>query len=422
MKMQEIKSELREGKKTLAVGAVLLLLAAALVLCLIRLDTVWGCLRLISNALAPLLCGLVIAYVLNVFVHFFEDIVFRPFKNAKGKLWLKIKRPLAVLLAYLVVLLVVAFIAFFIIPGVVESLSILGETLQKTLPETFQKVFNWVTNFAQKHDLTFVQEFIKNFNWNGLFTNVSHFTTDFVGSLVSVTVNVANAVFVLVMGFIFSVYMLFGKEKLLRGVKSMLLAFLPEKASRRIARVGAVANQVFFSFIRGQLTECVILGTLCYIGMSILGLNYALLISSIVALGALIPILGAYIGCISGVVILLLIHPIDALIFLIFLLCLQQLEGNLIYPRVVGSSIGLPPVWTLFAVLFWGGILGIPGILIGTPTTAVIYRLVRTSVRERLCEKQIDPQDPRLSDPIPVEEEGQQQLEEIVNKEGNEAE
>ena len=422
MKMQEIKSELREGKKTLAVGAALLVLAAALILCLLRLDAVGGCLRLISNALAPLLCGLVIAYVLNVFVHFFEDIVFRPFKNAKGKLWLKVKRPLAVLLAYLVVLLVVAFIAFFIIPGVVESMSVLGETLQKTLPETYQRALAWVTDFAQKHDLTFVQDFIKNFNWNGLITNVSQFTTDFVGSLVSVTVNVANAVFIFVMGFIFSVYMLFGKEKLLRGVKSTLLAFLPEKTSRRIARVGAVANQVFFAFIRGQLTECVILGTLCYIGMSILGLDYALLISSIVALGALIPILGAYIGCISGVLILLLIHPIDALIFLIFLLCLQQLEGNLIYPRVVGSSIGLPPVWTLFAVLFWSGLLGIPGILIGTPTTAVIYRLVRTSVRERLREKEIDPLDPRLSDPIPVEEEGQQTPEEPVKDEGEETE
>ena len=421
MKMQDIKTELREGKKTLAVGAALMLLAAALVLCVLRFDAVWGCLRLISSALAPLLCGIVIAYVLNVFVHFFEDFVFRPLKNAKSKIWLKAKRPLAVLLAYLIVLLVIAFIAFFIIPGVVESMSVLGETLQKTLPETYQRALTWVTDFAQKHDLTFVQDFVKNINWEGLLSNLSRFTTDFVGSLVSVTVNVANAVFIFVMGFIFSVYMLFGKEKLLRGVKSTLLAFLPEKTGRKIAHVGTVANQVFFAFIKGQLTECVILGTLCYIGMSILGLDYALLISSIVALGALIPILGAYIGCISGVLILLLIHPIDALIFLIFLLCLQQLEGNLIYPRVVGSSIGLPPVWTLFAVLFWGGILGVPGILIGTPATAVLYRLLRTSVRERLREKELDPLDPRLSDPIPVEAEETRSSEEESIEEGEDA-
>ena len=132
---------------------------------------------------------------------------------------------------------------------------------------------------------------------------------------------------------------------------------------------------MFFSFIRGQLTECVILGVLCYIGMSILRLDYALLISSVVALGALIPILGAYIGAGVGAFILLLVHPIDALIFVVFLVILQQVEGNLIYPRVVGSSIGLPPIWTIFAVTFWGGVMGIVGIWIGTPLTAVFYRL-----------------------------------------------
>ena len=123
-----------------------------------------------------------------------------------------------------------------------------------------------------------------------------------------------------------------------------------------------------------------------------------------VALGALVPILGAYIGAAVGVVVLLLVHPIDALIFLVFLVVLQQVEGNLIYPRVVGSSIGLPAVWTLFAVVFWGGLLGIPGILIGTPATAVLYRLLRTSVRTRLRERQIDPADPRLVEPAPLEE------------------
>ena len=167
--------------------------------------------------------------------------------------------------------------------------------------------------------------------------------------------------------------------------------------ARKIGQIGSMTNRVFFNFIRGQLTECVILGTLCYVGMSLLGLDYALLISSVVALGALIPILGAYIGAAVGVVILLLVHPIDAFIFLVFLLILQQVEGNMIYPRVVGSSIGLPPLWTLFAVVFWGGVLGIPGVLFGTPITAVLYRLFRTSVRSRLRAREIDPKNPALS-------------------------
>jgi len=418
MKLRDVRSDLRKEKRVLYVGAAFLLMAALLVLVVMYFDTVRGWIKILFNTLAPVFCGIIIAYILNVFVHFFEDIAFKPFAKSKSKRWKKAKRPLAVVLAYLVVLLLVLLITCFIIPGVIESMSVLAETAQKTVPGYVNSAVQWVTKFAQENDLAFVQDFIKNFDWGSMFSNVTKMTTDFVGSLVSVTVNVASGVFTFVMGFIFSIYMLFGKEKLLRGVKSTLLAFLPERAARRISRVGAVANRVFFSFIRGQLLECVILGSLCYVGMSILRLDYALLISSIVALGALIPILGAYIGCISGVVILLLVHPIDALIFLIFLLCLQQVEGNLIYPRVVGSSIGLPPVWTLFAVLFWGGVLGIPGILIGTPTTAVIYRLFRSSVHTRLREKNIDPQDPRLSQPTPFEDEDaedpeQQKLEDV---------
>ena len=228
------------------------------------------------------------------------------------------------------------------------------------------------------------------------------------------TFNVASGVFAAVMGFIFSVYMLMGKEKLLRGVKSSLLAFLPKAAARKVGQVATLTNKVFFNFIRGQLLECVILGSLCYVGMSILRLDYALLISSVVALGALIPILGAYIGAAVGVIILLLVHPLDAVIFLVFLLILQQVEGNLIYPRVVGSSIGLPPLWTLFAVVFWGGVLGIPGILFGTPATAVLYRLFRSSVRARLRTRAIDPKNPSL-----LQEEGAGEASQPEDAEGD---
>lgn len=415
MRLRDVKSDLQKEKRVLYVGTFFLLLAALLVLALLRPDTVTGWIHTLFSAVSPVFCGLIIAYILNVFVHFFEDIAFKPFEKSKSVRWKKAKHPVAVVLAYLVVLLVVLFIACFIIPGLFESLGVLAETTQKTVPGYVNTAVKWVTEFAQENDLTFIQDFVKGFDWSAMFSNVTKMTTDFLASLVNVTVNVASGVFTFVMGFIFSIYMLFGKEKLLRSVKSAVLAFLPNRAARKIGRVGAMANRVFFSFIRGQLLECVILGSLCYVGMRVLRLEYALLISSIVAMGALIPILGAYIGCVSGVVILLLVHPIDALIFLVFLLCLQQVEGNLIYPRVVGSSIGLPPVWTLFAVLFWGGVLGIPGILIGTPATAVIYRLFRSSVYARLRKKEIDPRDRDLSLSASFEEEDpeQQKLEDI---------
>ena len=375
-------------RRALHTGCLLIAFAALAVLAVLRFDQVWAGGFTLLNALSPVFGGLVIAYILNVFVRFFEDIAFRPFARSRSKIWKRLQRPLAVALAYLVVLLVAAFICFFIIPSLVESMSGLAVTIQHNLPIYANQAVAWANDVAREYDLTFVQDFLTGFNWTTLLSDATKFTTDFLASLFNVTVNLASGLFSAIMGFIFSVYMLFGKERLIRGAKDSLRAFLPERAARIAGRVGRLTNRVFFSFVQGQLTECVILGVLCYVGMSILRLDYALLISSVVALGALIPILGAYIGAGVGAFILLLVHPIDALIFLIFLVILQQVEGNLIYPRVVGSSIGLPPLWTLFAVMFWGGVLGIVVILIGTPVTAVVYRLFKTEVYARLRKRE----------------------------------
>lgn len=414
MRFREIGSHLREEKRVLHCGMLLLGFAALLVLILMKFDQVWGAVSTVAGTVAPVFYGIAIAYILNVFVHFFEDVAFRPFRNSKSKAWAKVRRPLSVALAYLVVALVIVFIAAFIIPGMVESLSVLADTVQQNAPVYFNNAMAWLNNFAQENDLTFIEEFLAGFNWSTLLSSLTEVLRDFLSSLVGVTFNVASGVFAAVMGFIFSVYMLMGKEKLLRGVKSSLLAFLPKAAARKVGQVATLTNKVFFNFIRGQLLECVILGSLCYVGMSILRLDYALLISSVVALGALIPILGAYIGAAVGVIILLLVHPLDAVIFLVFLLILQQVEGNLIYPRVVGSSIGLPPLWTLFAVVFWGGVLGIPGILFGTPATAVLYRLFRSSVWARLRTRAIDPKNPSL-----LQEEGAGEASQPEDMEGD---
>ena len=408
MRLKDIGISLRDEKKVLRNGMILLVFAAVLVLVLMRFDQVWGAVLTVVGTVAPVFYGIVLAYILNVFVHFFEDVAFKPLRNVKSKLWKRVRRPLAVALAYLLVALVLVSIIAFIIPGLIESMGILADTVQQTVPGYVTSAMDWLNEFAQENDLTFIQDFLRNFNWSNVLSSASAVLRDFLSSLVGVTINVASGVFAAVMGFIFSVYMLMGKEKLLRGVKSTLLAFLPRPTAQKIGQIATLTNRMFFNFIRGQLLECVILGSLCYVGMSILQLDYALLISSVVTLGALIPILGAYIGAAVGVLILLLVHPIDALIFLIFLLILQQVEGNMIYPRVVGSSIGLPPLWTLFAVVFWGGVLGIPGILFGTPATAVIYRLLRTSVRSRLRQRNIDPKDPQF--PLPPEEDEATQM------------
>ena len=408
MRLKDIGISLRDEKKVLRNGMILLVFAAVLVLVLMRFDQVWGAVLTVVGTVAPVFYGIVLAYILNVFVHFFEDVAFKPLRNVKSKLWKRVRRPLAVALAYLLVALVLVSIIAFIIPGLIESMGILADTVQQTVPGYVTSAMDWLNEFARENDLTFIQDFLRNFNWSNVLSSASAVLRDFLSSLVGVTINVASGVFAAVMGFIFSVYMLMGKEKLLRGVKSTLLAFLPRPTAQKIGQIATLTNRMFFNFIRGQLLECVILGSLCYVGMSILRLDYALLISSVVTLGALIPILGAYIGAAVGVLILLLVHPVDALIFLIFLLILQQVEGNMIYPCVVGSSIGLPPLWTLFAVVFWGGVLGIPGILFGTPATAVIYQLLRTSVRTRLRQRNIDPKDPQF--PLPPEEDEASQM------------
>lgn len=387
-----------KSRDRLKVGSILLVLAALLAMAVLHFDRVLGALNTLGNTLSPVAGGLVIAYILNVFVHFFEDIAFKPFEKSKSRVWKKLRRPVSVTLAYLVVILLVVFIVCFIIPSLVDSMSVLTVTIQRNLPIYANQAMAWANDIAQRYDLTFIQEFLREFNWSSLLNvlgDATKFTTEILSEVFNMTANVASGLFAMIMGFIFSVYMLSGKEKLIRGVKDSLRAFLPKRAAAVAARVARLSNRVFFSFIRGQLTECVILGVLCYIGMSILRLDYALLISSVVALGALIPILGAYIGAGVGAFILLLVHPIDALIFVVFLVILQQVEGNLIYPRVVGSSIGLPPIWTIFAVTFWGGVMGIVGIWIGTPLTAVFYRLFREQVYARL---------PRSRQPEPEEE------------------
>ena len=387
-----------KSRDRLKVGSILLVLAALLAMTVLHFDRVLGAMNTLGNTLSPVAGGLVIAYILNVFVHFFEDIAFKPFEKSKSRVWKKLRRPVSVTLAYLVVILLVVFIVCFIIPSLVDSMSVLTVTIQRNLPIYANQAMAWANDIAQRYDLTFIQEFLREFNWSSLLNvlgDATKFTTEILSEVFNMTANVASGLFAMIMGFIFSVYMLSGKEKLIRGVKDSLRAFLPKRAASVAARVARLSNRVFFSFIRGQLTECVILGVLCYIGMSILRLDYALLISSVVALGALIPILGAYIGAGVGAFILLLVHPIDALIFVVFLVILQQVEGNLIYPRVVGSSIGLPPIWTIFAVTFWGGVMGIVGIWIVTPLTAIFYRLFREQVYARL---------PRSRQPEPEEE------------------
>lgn len=362
-----------------------------------RFESFFSIFNVIINAVMPFLSGLIVAFILNAFVNLFENIIFKPLniRFEEGRIWNRIRRPITLVLSYLVLFAVVSVIIFYIIPELIKSGELFAENASKTLPGYINNVSSWFSSVMASFNLdpdinNVLNKFFQSFNWANMLENATKFTSDIFGGLLSATMNVASGVFTVIMSFIYSAYFLSGKEGLIKTAKKLLYAFTSRRTANRVSTFFAVSNNIFSCYVRGQLTECVILGSLCYIGMSIIGLDYALLISVILTISALVPLLGAYIGAFLGAIILLMVHPIDALWFLIFIVCLQQFEGNVIYPRVVGSSMGLPGIWTLTAVMVFGSLFGILGIIIGTPTAAVAYRLVKYRTHHRLESKGVD--------------------------------
>jgi predicted PurR-regulated permease PerM len=190
------------------------------------------------------------------------------------------------------------------------------------------------------------------------------------------------------MGLIFSIYILADKEHILSQINKLTFAYLPVKIAKRVKEIAKITSDIFTKFISGQATEAVILGVLCFIGMSVFKFEYPLLCSTIIAVTSFIPIIGSIIGCIPAVFILLMIHPIKALWFIVFIIILQQIEGDFIYPKVVGDSIGLPPLWVFFAIIAGGGLGGVLGMILGVPTASVLYKLLSSDANKKIKLKQ----------------------------------
>ena len=338
-------------------GIAIAAFAVGLIFVLFRFDAVSKVGGVLFNAVSSFILGLFIAYILNVFLNLFENTVFGRLTRSDNKVWKKLKRPVCVALSYAVIVLILLAITLYVVPEIFKSLELIGETARVNIPVYVDQIAKWADELSKQFDLDFstMVDSLKNFNWSSILSGATEFTTNFFSSLVNVTVNVASGIFTFVLSVIFSAYFLTSKESLL------------------------------LSFVRGQLTECVILGCLCFICMSLIGFDYALLISCIVTITALIPILGAYIGCGIGAFLLLIVNPMDAVWFVIFFICLQQFEGNLIYPKVVGSTIGLPGVWVMTAVTIFSNLFGILGIILGTPIAAVLYTVMRRVTTNRLA-------------------------------------
>lgn len=370
-----------------------------LFLCMTYWEFVSKIIGIVVSASTPIILGLSIAYVLNILMSFYEKYYFTKKKDKKAKektgkfsskirslnLADKTRRPVCLVAAIITLLGIISLVIGIVLPELTSCVTF----LVSEIPPAIQKALD--SEIAQMifSDETIDQ--LEAIDWKSYLNKFTETLTSGIGNAVDVVfsaiTSVVSTVVTIFISIIFSVYMLFSKEKLLAQTKRVMRNYLKPSWNEKITHCLSVVNDCFHRYIVGQCMEAVILGLLCIIGMAIFQFPYAMMIGTLIGFTALIPVAGAYIGAIVGAIMIFTVSPIKALLFIIFIIILQQLEGNLIYPKVVGSSIGLPALWVLAAVTVGGGLMGVMGMLIGVPIAAAVYRLVREDLHKRECVK-----------------------------------
>ena len=338
-----------------------------------------GFVLLAIGAATPLIIGCVVAYVVNILMGFYENWYDKLFKVEIAS---KIKRIICLIFAFFSLFGIVILIINLVLPELINCIA----SFIRLIPGALQMLIDFV---GQENIMRFFPELANGFDLSAISTEVEGVVKTViggvggaVGSLMAAVSSVATVVVNIIIGLIFSLYVLLDKEKLGEQTRCLVRTYLP-KASEKIFYVTSVLDESFHSFIVGQCIEAVVLGGLCILGMLLLQFPYAVMIGMFIGFTALIPIAGAYIGAGVGAIMILTVSPLQALQFLAFVLVLQQLEGNLIYPRVVGQSIGLPGIWVLTAITIGGGVLGIGGMLLAVPVFAAAYRLIKEDIQRR---------------------------------------
>ncbi|MBR2924421.1 MAG: AI-2E family transporter [Clostridia bacterium] len=329
--------------------------------------------------LVPFLVGGLLALFLNVPMRFFENKVFR--FPARFKFGEKLKRPLAVLVVFAILILIVCLV----VPYLVTEVGKTFDSIMKQLPAAYAKLNEWLLSkdFDLSGYLSTALVPPTEDQLNAQLEQILKFALSGVAFSTGVIGGLYQSILSLFFTIMFTVYFLFSKEKLASQFKRLGYAYLPKDKMDWLVDVCRRTQHTFASFMTGQCTEALILGVMFFIAMSIFKLPYVLLVSVFIAIMALIPVIGAWIGCIVGAFLILVANPMQALYFVILFLVLQQIEGNLIYPHVMGNAIGLPSIWVLFAVVVGEGLMGIVGMLLFIPLTSVVYGLVRDSVDRR---------------------------------------
>ncbi|MFI3253302.1 MAG: AI-2E family transporter [Eubacteriales bacterium] len=357
---------------------------ALLALAVLNIQLIWAYCSQVLEVMMPFFAGFAIAFVLSQLCNFFLKWIGKALPNSKYGL----QNGLAVTLSYVSVFFFLFTLVSIVIPKLVENVNVFVESL-KVYTANLQE---WLNGLTANTDSELLSEL--SVDLSGLFDYLSQYlekilsealnAASFAATQVMAATGTMIATLVnLVIALVFSIYMLADRKNLCAQCKRLLFAYVPQKQAEKIHFVTCLSGKTFSKFVAGQVIEACILGTLCAIGMLFIQADYALLIGIIVGVTALVPVVGGYIGGGFSFVLLFMVGPMEAVIFLVFLLILQQLEGNLIYPKVVGSSLGLPGLWVVFAVIIGGGLYGIMGSLLSVPVVSVVYALLKMDVAKR---------------------------------------
>ena len=358
---------------------IILVLVAVIGYWLINnLSTVGNLLNTIINIIFPFILGGCLAFILNIPMSFFERKLTQNKKSKKVQKS-KLARIISIILAIAVIVLVLALIIKLIVTELINVVNLLIENI----PYYVEEITKFVQTYSENIDINaIIQE--NNINVETIKNEILSIIPTLLTSSVSVVTGIISGITTFIIALIFAIYILMDKENLQEQITKMLYAYLKKERAEKIINIGRVSKNTFKSFLTVQCLEATILGTLCMIGMAILKIPYAVPIGVLVGVTALIPVVGAFIGCIIGAILIVAVNPIKVITFVIFFLILQQVEGNLIYPRVVGSSIGLPGMWVLVAVSVGGDLGGVLGMLLGVPVATILYTLLKKDVNKKL--------------------------------------
>ena len=370
---------------------IIIAFTVVLVFFFIHLSSIWDTISTVFTVLTPILYGLVIAYILNYPYKVFYS---HAFKNmGKKRKWLsKLRKPLSLILSYLIVLGVLAFLVSILIPELTTSITNLVDNIPaytRTIRSASDDVVKFINtntgvNLYETGSYSEIITFITGDSTTKFITKI---VTSIVPSAFTTVVDIGTGLYNWILGFVISIYLLASKDTLLRQFKKLILAYIPDKFNRRFFKVADVMNNKCGKFIIGKIIDSSIIGVMCFIGLSIFRFHYPLLISFIIGLLNMIPFFGPVIGAIPCTVLLLIIDPIEAFWFVVFIIVLQWFDGNVLGPKILGETVGLSGFWIMVSVIAGGGLFGVPGMILGVPVFAAIYTLVSESVALRLAKK-----------------------------------